>query len=68
MHVHPPSPGKKVPLRNVQKRKESSAQICRKNKNVHVPLRYDKVKLKKSEKKKKRVKGKGQNLRNKEIG
>ena len=54
-----PPPGKKVPLRNFQKRKESSAQICQQNKNVHVPLRYDKYKLKKSEKKKKRVKGKG---------
>ena len=29
VHVYPPPPGKEVPLRNVQKRRESSAQICR---------------------------------------
>ena len=29
VHPPPPPPGKKVPLRNVQKRRESSAQICR---------------------------------------
>ena len=39
--------GEKVPPRYVGK------------KNVHVPLRYDKIKTKKVGKKKKKVKGKG---------
>ena len=49
---------------------KSSAQKCPKEetkfrpdmlakKNVHIPLRYDKIKMKKAGKKKKRVKGKG---------
>ena len=60
VHVHPPPPpGKKVPLRNVQKRRESSAQIYRQKKNVHVPLRYDKMKTKKVGKNKKIVNRKG---------
>ena len=52
VHVHP-GPGKKVPLRNVQKRNERSAK-----KNVHVPLRYDKIKTKKVGKKEKKSKRK----------
>ena len=43
VHVQPP-PGKKVPLRNVQKRRESSAQICR-QKRVYT-FRSDTTKLK----------------------
>ena len=43
VHVHPP-PGKKVPLRNVQKRRESSAQICRQKKMC--TFRSDTTKLK----------------------
>ena len=54
---HPP-PGKKVPLRNVQKRRESSAQICR-QKRMHILLRCDKIKTKKVGKNKKIVKKKG---------
>ena len=42
-----PPPRKKVQLRNVQKRGESSAQNMSAKKNVHVPLRYDKMKTKK---------------------
>ena len=63
----PPPPGKKDPLRNVQKRRESSAQICRQKMNVHVPLRYDKIKRKKVGKKEK-SKRKGIKLKNKERG
>ena len=48
----PPPPGKNVPLRNVQKKRESSAQICRQKKNEHVPLRYDNIETKKVGKKK----------------
>ena len=52
VHVHP-LPGKKVSLRNVQKRRESSAEM-----NVHVPLTYDKIKTKKVGKKEDLGKGK----------
>ena len=44
---------KKVPLRNAQNRKESSAQICRQER-THVPLRYDKIKTKKGVREKRR--------------
>ena len=40
----PPPPGKKVPLRNVQKRRESSAQICRQKRMC--TFRSDTTKLK----------------------
>ena len=49
---------KKVPLRNVQNRKESYAQICR-QKRMHVPLRYDKIKTKTVRKKEEKNKRKG---------
>ena len=62
MHVHP-LPGKNVPLRNVQKRRESSARICRQKKNVHVPLRYHKIKTKKLGKKEENSKRKGLKLK-----
>ena len=57
MHVHPPPPppAKIVPLRNVQKRRERSAQIYRQKKNAHVPLGCDKIKTKKVEQKRKKV-------------
>ena len=58
VHVHPPPPEKKVPLRNVEKGKESSAQICRR-KIMHGPLRYDKIKTKEVGKKEKKSKRKG---------
>ena len=51
--------GNKVPLRNVQKRRESSAQICWQKKNVHVLLRYDKIKRKKVGIKEEKSKRKG---------
>ena len=51
--THPP-PEKKVPLRNVEKGKESSTQICR-QKIMHVPLRYDKIKTKKVGKKEEKI-------------
>ena len=52
MHVHPPPPpGKKVPLRNVQKRRESSAQICRQKRMC--TFRSDTTKLKRKSKGKK---------------
>ena len=54
--------GKKVPLRNVQKRREISAQICR-QKSVHVPLRYHKIKTKKLGKKEENIKRKGLKLK-----
>ena len=59
MCTPPPPPGKKVPLRNVPKRRESFAQICRQKKNVHVPLRFDKIKTKKVGKKEEKSKRKG---------
>ena len=37
---------KKLMLRNIQKRKKSSAQICW-QKRMHIPLRYNKIKMKK---------------------
>ena len=40
----PLSPGKKVPLRNVQKRRESSAEICRQKRMC--TFRSDTTKLK----------------------
>ena len=45
---------KNVPLRNVKKRRESSAQICRPTckRMCTFPLRYDKIKTKKVGKKK----------------
>ena len=46
------TPWKNVPLRNVHKRRESSAQICRQKRMcMHVPHRYDKIKTKKAGKK-----------------
>ena len=41
-----PQTWKKLPLRNVQKRRESSPKYVVK-KNVHVPRSYDKIKTKK---------------------
>ena len=53
-------PGKKLPLRNVPKEERKFRPNMSAKKNVHVPLRYDKIKTKKvGEKKKKRVKGRG---------
>ena len=56
VHVHhpPPPTWKKVPLRNVEKGKESSTQICR-QKIMHVLLRYDKIKTKKVGKKEEKI-------------
>ena len=54
----PPPPEKKVPLRNVEKGKESSTQICRR-KLMHGPLRYDKIKTKEVGKKEEKSKRKG---------
>ena len=54
----PPPPGKNVPLRNVQKRRESSAKICRQKRMCTFRLDTRKLKRKRLGKKKKRVKGK----------
>ena len=61
VHVHPPPPGEKVPLRSeMSKRGEKVPPRYLTKNNVHVPLRYDKIKTKTVGKKnKKRVKGKG---------
>ena len=54
----PPQTWKKAPLRNVQRRRESSAQICRQKRKC--AFRSNTTKLKrKGRKKKKIVKGKG---------
>ena len=62
-HAPPPTWEKKCLLRNVQKRRESSAQISRAKKNVHV-ARSDTHKIKyekraREKKKKNSEKGKG---------
>ena len=59
----PPPPWNKVPLRNVQKMIKSSAQICRQKKNVHIPLRYHKIKTTKLGKKEENSKRKGSKLK-----
>ena len=64
----PPPPGKKVPLTNVQKRRESSAQICRPKRMCAFRSDTTKLKRKRLGKRRKRVKGKGLNLKNKERG
>ena len=55
----PPPPGNKVPLRNVQKRRESSAQICRQKGMYTFRSDTTNFKTKRVGKKKKRVKEKG---------
>ena len=67
VHVHPSPTSKKVQLRNFQKRKESSTQICRQER-MHFPLRYDKIKTKMVRKKEEKNKMKGINERKKEDG
>ena len=58
VHVHPRT-CKKVPVRNIQKRKKSTVQICRQKRLMHVPLRYDKIKTKKVWRKEGKCKRKG---------
>ena len=58
-HTCTPPPGKKVPLRNVQKRRESSAQLCWPKRMCTFRSDTTKLNRKKYGKKKKIVKGKG---------
>ena len=58
----PPQPAKNVPLRNVQKRKFRPDMPAKKN--VHVALRYDKIKMKKVGKKEDISKRRGIKLKN----
>ena len=67
MHVHPPnwekSSAQKPPKEEKKFRPDMSAK-----RNVHVPLRYDKIKTKKVGKKEDISKRKGKNERNKARG